>query len=145
MSIDKGDSMTDPTPAPAAPEILRPQTAAASSAPQMALAGIRMDFSIGETIGHVILWVFLVIVTLGTAFFIFQYMRLRYVINKGVLVDKRTGNVIGKLVCRLDVSAAIGHGFLWALLVLVTLGFALPLYIYRVQAYCLSKTEIVPI
>ena len=49
----------------------------------------RCDFSVGDAIGNVIIWVILLIVTLGLAAFVFPYYLPKAVIKRtAVLVDK---------------------------------------------------------
>lgn len=105
---------------------------------------IRLQCRIGlwEMVGHIVLWLLLTIVTVGIAAFFFAYSIQKMVINHTVLVNRR-GEEIAHLDCQFSVVSSIGHVVLWILLTVVTLGLALPFYIYRVNRVVTDATEVV--
>jgi uncharacterized membrane protein YjgN (DUF898 family) len=110
----------------------------ASSAP----ARFRCDFGIVETIGQVIIWILLTIVTLGLALFVFPYYFNKVVLNRTEVLDG-SGRAIGKLDCQFNLGSSIGHVIVWILLIIVTLGIAAFFYAYRVLRVLLNDTRIV--
>ncbi|OEC97952.1 hypothetical protein A9Z06_05880 [Rhizobium sp. YK2] len=102
---------------------------------------LKCSFSIVESIGSVVLWIILTIVTLGLALIVFPYYLNRAVLNKTELLDG-SGRPIGRLNCTFNVAHSIGHVILWVLLIIVTLGLASFLYAYRVLRVVLNETRV---
>lgn len=104
-------------------------------------ATFRCEFSIAESIGHVIIWILLTIITLGLALLIFPYYLNKDVLNKTLVLD-RSGQVIGRLACEFNLASSIGHVILWGLLIIVTFGIAAFFYFYRILRVLLNGTRI---
>jgi len=102
---------------------------------------LRCSFSIVEAIGSVVLWIVLTIVTLGLALIVFPYYLNRAVLNKTELLDG-SGRPIGRLNCTFNIGNSIGHVIVWAILILITLGLASFLYVYRVVRVVLNETRV---
>ena len=104
---------------------------------------IRLNCKIAlwEMVGHILLWVLLIIVTVGIAAFFFPYSLQKMIINNTELVDRR-GEPVGRLSCDYSVVSSIGHVVLWILLTIVTLGIAFFFYIYRVNRVVMNATEV---
>jgi uncharacterized membrane protein YjgN (DUF898 family) len=102
---------------------------------------LRCDFSVGESIGHVIIWVILTIITLGLALLVFPYYLNKVVLNRTEVLDLHS-RPIGRLRCNFSLASSIGHVVIWAVLILVTLGLAAFFYAYRVVRVILSDTTI---
>ncbi len=66
---------------------------------------------------------------------------LEAVLNKTELLDA-SGRVIGRLNCTFNIGHSIGHVIVWAILILVTLGLASFLYVYRVVRVVLNETRV---
>lgn len=105
------------------------------------VARLRSDFGIADSIGHVIIWILLTIITLGLALIVFPYYFNRAVLNRTKVLD-HNGNEVGRLNCRFDLGSSIGHVVIWAVLIIVTLGLALFFYAYRVIRVVLNETHI---
>ena len=104
-------------------------------------ARLRCEFSIGQSIGHVIVWVVLTLVTFGLALLVFPYYLNRAVLNRTEVLDQ-SGRAIGKLRCNFDLISSIGHVIIWGILILITFGIAGFFYLYRVVRVVLSDTVI---
>lgn len=102
---------------------------------------LRCDFSVAESIGQVIIWILMTIVTLGLALMVFPYYFNKAVLNKTEVLD-RSGTPIGRLNCTFNLGSSIGHAILWIVLILVTFGLAAFLYAYRVIRVLLNETRI---
>lgn len=102
----------------------------------------RCDFGLAETIGQVIIWILLSIVTLGLALFVFPYYFNKVVLNRTEVLDA-DGRAIGKLDCQFNLGASIGHLIIWALLIIITFGIAAFFYAYRILRLLLNDTRIV--
>ncbi len=102
------------------------------------------SFSVTEGIGHVIIWVLLVVVTLGLALFVAPYYFLKAPINKTAVVDA-SGRVVGRLQVEVNLAEILGHAVIWVLLTIVTLGLALILYQFSVIKRLLNAVVIEPV
>ncbi|MBB3427020.1 uncharacterized membrane protein YjgN (DUF898 family) [Rhizobium sp. BK312] len=105
------------------------------------ISRLKCSFSVAESIGSVILWIILTIVTLGLALIVFPYYLNRAVLNKTELLDG-SGRPVGRLNCTFNIGHSIGHVVLWVLLIIVTLGLASFLYAYRVIRVVLNETRV---
>lgn len=118
----------------------RPISVGTNYAPGGLMLSCRIPF--WEMVGHIILWVLLSIITLGIGAFFFVYSVQKMVINHTDVVNRR-GDRVGRLRCEFSVTSSIGHVLLWVLLTIVTLGLALPFYIYRVNRVVTSASELI--
>lgn len=101
---------------------------------------IKADLSILDIIGHLIVWVVLIIITFGVALFFFPYSFSRFVINRTSVVDP--AGVERKMVCNINLFSNIGHIILWMLISLVTFGLGYIFYFYRVWNYALNNSRV---
>jgi hypothetical protein len=102
----------------------------------------RCDFGIMETIGQVLIWILLSIVTLGLALMVFPYYFNKVVLNRTEIIDA-SGRAVGKLDCQFNLGSSIGHVIVWILLIIVTLGIAAFFYAYRILRVLLNDTRII--
>lgn len=102
---------------------------------------LKCDFGTTEAIGNVILWVVLTIITLGLALIIFPYYFNKAVLNRTEILDAG-GRAVGRLNCNFNLGNSIGHVIIWAILIVVTLGLASFLYVYRVLRVVLNETRV---
>lgn len=98
-------------------------------------------FGIAASLGNIIIWALLSIVTLGIALLFFPYFLNKSVLNETEIIS-RNGTAIGRLNCRFSISSSIGNAILWGLLILITLGLASFFYVYRIVKVVLSETYI---
>ncbi|WP_298937668.1 DUF6693 family protein [uncultured Ruegeria sp.] len=101
----------------------------------------RCDFSVGDAIGNMILWLILIVVTLGLAAFVFPYYLPKAIILKTTVIG-HDGSEVGRLKCDLTLGSMIGNAFIWIILTIITLGLAYFVYIYRVLRVVLMETKI---
>jgi uncharacterized membrane protein YjgN (DUF898 family) len=102
---------------------------------------LRCSFSTVEALGTVIVWAILTICTLGLALIVFPYYMNKAVLNKTELLDA-SGRAIGRFNCTFNLGHSVGHVILWVLLIIITLGLASFLYMYRVVRVVLNETQI---
>ncbi len=102
---------------------------------------LKCSFGTGEAIGYVILWIILTVVTLGLALLVFPYYLNKAVLNKTEVLDA-SGRAVGRLNCTFNIGHSIGHVIIWAILILITLGLAAFLYVYRVLRVVLNETRV---
>ncbi|KEJ89940.1 DUF6693 family protein [Sulfitobacter donghicola] len=88
---------------------------------------LNCDFSVGEAIGQLIIWILLSIITLGLALFVLPYYFLKAPLNRCTLIDT-TGKAVGKVNVEVSFSDILGHALVWLLLTIVTLGLAYLVY-----------------
>ena len=101
----------------------------------------RCDFGIGDSIGHLIIWILLTIVTLGLALFVFPYYLISAIVNKTTAMSS-DGTEAGALRSNITLASVVGNAFIWILLTIVTFGLAYFVYFYRVVRIVLSDTTI---
>jgi hypothetical protein len=101
----------------------------------------RCEFGLVETIGQVIFWLLLSIVTVGLALLVFPYYFNKVVLNRTEVLDS-SGRAIGRLDCQFNIGSSIGHLIIWILLILVTFGIAAFFYAYRILRVLLNDTRI---
>lgn len=111
--------------------------------PKFTTQRLRCDYSLMEALGFVILWLIIIIITLGIGSFFAIYYFYKSIINKTFVLD-RNGNEIGRLQCELNLAEVIGHIIIWILITIVTLGIGLIFYAFRTLRLCLSKTSVMP-
>ncbi|WP_320196146.1 DUF6693 family protein [Agrobacterium rosae] len=102
---------------------------------------LKCSFSAIETIGSIVIWVILTVITFGLALLVFPYYLNRAVINKTEITDG-AGRAIGRLNCTFNIGHSIGHVIVWGILILITLGLASFVYVYRVLRVVLNETRI---
>jgi uncharacterized membrane protein YjgN (DUF898 family) len=101
---------------------------------------VEAKITFGEIFGHVLLWVFLIIITLGIALFFFPYSFAKFMINRTYLT---VGGERAKLQCDLGTGGQLGHIIGWLLLTIITFGIAYPFYVYKVFNVTLNNTRLV--
>lgn len=104
-------------------------------------ARLNCSFSTTEAIGTVVLWFVLTVFTLGVALVVFPYYLNKAVLNKTEILDA-SGKTIGRLNCTFNIGHSIGHVIIWAVLIIITLGLAGFVYVYRVVRVVLNETRI---
>lgn len=102
----------------------------------------RCEFGLIETVGQVIFWLILSVITLGLALIVFPYYFNKVVLNRTEVLDT-SGRAIGHLDCRFNIGSSIGHVIIWILLIIVTFGIAAFFYAYRILRVLLNDTRIV--
>ena len=101
---------------------------------------IQANVSTIDILGHLILWLVLIILTLGIAAFFFPYSFCKFIINRSQLID---GNgSYRKMKCHTDMFGNIGHVILWIIITLITFGIGYAFYFYKVWNYSLNNTVI---
>jgi hypothetical protein len=105
-------------------------------------ARFQCEFGLLESLGQVIIWILLTIITLGLALFVFPYYFNKVVLNRTQVLDAHD-RPIGRLDCQFSLGHSIGHVILWAVLILLTFGIAAFFYAYRILRVLLNDTRIV--
>jgi uncharacterized membrane protein YjgN (DUF898 family) len=90
-------------------------------------AKYKCEFSVGEAIGQLVIWLLLSIITLGLALFVLPYYFLKAPINRTYVLD-RDGAKIGKIHVDVSFTDILGHALVWLLLTIVTFGLAYLIY-----------------
>ena len=102
---------------------------------------IRVEAGFAEIVGHGVLWLVLIVITLGLAGLVWPYYAFQFVLSRTV-VETSEGDM--RFVVEGSFPGYLGHAVLWALGMLVTLGLATPLWIYDVYRHVLARTKLVP-
>jgi len=87
----------------------------------------KCEFSVGEAIGQLVIWILLSIITLGLALFVLPYYFIKAPINRTFILD-RDGAKVGKLHVDVNFVDVLGHALVWLLLSIITLGLAYLIY-----------------
>ena len=104
----------------------------------------RCDYTVGEAIGQLIIWIVLVIVTLGLALFVLPYYFLKAPLNRTYVVD-RDGTVISRVSVEVGFADILGHALVWLLLTIVTFGLAYLTYWPAVIKRLMNAVELKPL
>lgn len=102
------------------------------------------EFSIGEALGQLVIWVLLTIATLGLALFVLPYYFLKAPINRTYVLDSQ-GRKIGQLSVEVGFTDILGHALLWLILTILTLGLAYLIYWQSVMKRLMNATRTVPL
>ena len=102
------------------------------------------DYTVGEAIGQLIIWIVLVIVTLGLALFVLPYYFLKAPLNRTYVVD-RDGTVISRVSVEVGFADILGHALVWLLLTIVTFGLAYLIYWPAVIKRLMNAVELKPL
>ncbi|MGI9260179.1 MAG: DUF6693 family protein [Gammaproteobacteria bacterium] len=94
-----------------------------------------------DILGHLIVWLIILVLTLGLGIFFYPYSFAKFILNRSVLVD---ADRTLQLRCELDIFSQLGHIIIWALISIVTFGIGYFFYLYKVWNFALSKTSVVP-
>ena len=109
----------------------------------MTVGKFEVDLDIASSIGHVIVWYLLMIVTIGLGVFVYPYALAKFILNKTYIVED--GKRVKKLQVDLDLASQIGHVVIWIILSIVTFGLAYFIFLYQIGKFVLNKTEVVDI
>jgi Bacterial protein of unknown function (DUF898) len=100
------------------------------------------EFNLLESIGYLILWALICIITLGIGLFVAPYYFYKAFLNKSWICNAR-GEKIYRLHCEINIMEMIGHIILWILITIVTLGIGLIFYYFSTLKSCLNKTTLI--
>ncbi len=103
---------------------------------------IRAEFTMMDVLGHLLIWAIITVVTLGIGIFFWPYAACRLVLN-GIAIYDASGARLGRLRCNLSAGQQIGHILLWTVLSLVTVGLAVPFYLFGVVRTAVNSTDVV--
>lgn len=103
---------------------------------------IQVNWSMADMIGYGLLWLLLILITLGLASFFAPYAWAAKIIN-GCEVYDRTGNRLGVLQVDIKIADQLVHILLWIVLTFITLGIAGIFYYFGVARTILNNTHIV--
>ena len=101
---------------------------------------IKADVGTVDILGHLIVWIILILITLGIAAFFFPYSFSKFIITRSQLLDENGSP--RQLVCHIDIFGNIGHVILWIIISILTLGIGYAFYLYKIWNYCLNNTTI---
>lgn len=101
---------------------------------------LKADIGIFDILGHLIIWLILIVITLGIAIFFVPYSFSKFIINRTSLVDQN--GVERTMRCNIDMFSNIGHIILWIIISILTLGIGYIFYFYRVWNYALNNTTV---
>ena len=99
------------------------------------------EFTVGEAIGQLIIWLILSIVTFGLALFVLPYYFLKAPMNRTYVLD-REGYKIARVSVEVAFVDILGHALVWLLLTIVTFGLAYLIYWPAVIKRLLNAVEL---
>ena len=113
------------------------------SAPLNATVGrCRAELSISQVVGHVVLWLLITVVTAGIGLIFFPYAAAGLILNSIVITDE-FNRPTARLRCDISFTEQLGHGLIWALLVVFTGGFMAPFYVFALAHFVISRIELI--
>lgn len=102
------------------------------------------EYTFMESLGYLIMWAVISILTLGFGTFFAIYYFYKNIINKSFALDTN-GNKIGRLSCQIEFTEMLGHIAIWILITIITFGIGFLFYIFRTLRLCINKTVVVPL
>lgn len=122
-------------------------TPATNSAPHLKpneIMKFDCEYTFMESLGYLIIWAIISILTLGIGTFFAIYYFYKNIINKSFALDSN-GNKVGRLYCRIEFSEMLGHIAIWILITILTFGIGFLFYIFRTLRLCINRTVVVPL
>jgi len=112
---------------------------------QSVVYGNRIEAHINfhDILRHIVLWILIIVFTLGIGLMFYPYSFARLVINNTYVIDQN--GYPARLYCDLSVIRQLGHIVIWSLLIVVTLGIAYPFYLYKTWHFALNRTRLLPV
>lgn len=99
----------------------------------------KSNLSMAGVLGHIIVWILIVLVTFGVGIFFWPYAAMKLVLNS---IEVHSGAGIQRCHCDLGFSEQLGHILIWAIISVLTVGIAYPFYIYGVARTAINRTEV---
>ena len=100
------------------------------------------EFSLGDALGQLLIWLLLVLVTFGLALFILPYYVLKAPINRTFVLDA-SGHRVARLGVAVTFTDILGHAILWLILTILTLGVAYLFYWQSVMKRLMNATQVI--
>ena len=100
---------------------------------------IETSISLGDILAVGLLWIILIIITVGFALAVFPYSMAKFFLNRTYIWEEGRRY---KMVCSVGIFGQIGDIILWTVLTIVTVGLAYPFYLYLAWNKCLNSTVI---
>ncbi|WP_420882899.1 DUF6693 family protein [Xenorhabdus ehlersii] len=104
---------------------------------------LKSELGILEIILHLVTWFLIILFTLGLGAFVFPYYMTRFIISKTHVIDRDSGQIIGKLNCEINLVQIIGYVVIWAILSFITFGLLYFVYLYKIIAHCINHTRVI--
>lgn len=121
-----------------------PATNSTPSFTPNALMKFECEYTFMESLGYLIMWAIISILTLGLGTFFAIYYFYKNILNKSFALDPN-GNRIGRLSCQIEFTEMLGHVAIWILITIFTFGIGFLFYIFRTLRLCINKTVVVPL
>ena len=102
---------------------------------------LRTTLTMGEVLGHVVIWLLLSIITLGVGLFFWPYAAMRMILNSIEVYTETRG--FRRCKCELGFSEQVGHIIIWLVISICTAGLAYPFYVFGVARTAINRTEVV--
>ena len=100
----------------------------------LSIGRLRSDLSAFEILGHVAIWLVIIILTVGIGAVFFPYATAKVIIGSITVVDE-FGRATARLRCNLRLGEVVGHGILSAFAIFFTGGIAAPFYLFALGAF----------
>jgi len=100
---------------------------------------VKANFGFGDIMVHLLIWLVLIVITLGIGAFFFPYSFAKFVVNHSQV---STDGASYQLKCDLDIFSQIGHIILWIIITVVTFGLGYLFYLYGVWRIVLRNTHL---
>lgn len=96
--------------------------------------------SVGEIIGHIIVWLLLSLITLGIALFFYPYSLAKLILNNTSVIEEDGRH--RQVSCNVSMFSQLSHVIIWILISIVTLGIGYLFYFYKVWAYVIRHATL---
>ncbi len=101
---------------------------------------VEVRVGLSEIVGHGVLWLVLILVTLGLGALVWPYYALRFIVER--VTWRGEEGTPYRLRVEGGLVGYVGHAVLWWLVILITFGLAAPFWIYDVYRVVLSQAAV---
>lgn len=91
-----------------------------------------------DILGHLIIWLILILITFGIALFFYPYSFSKFILDRSEIIDENGASK--KMTCNTDLFGNVGHVILWIIITFITLGIGYIFYFYKIWNYSLNNT-----
>ena len=103
---------------------------------------LRSELTVGQVLGHVLVWLLVSAVTLGLGALFWPYAATKMIIDSMVIRDEQA-HATARLYCSFRPGQQLGHIIFWLVLIFLTGGIAVLFYPFSVAYIAINRTELI--
>ena len=103
---------------------------------------LRSELTVAQVIGHVVIWLLVVMATFGIGALFWPYAAVKMIIDSIVIRDEYAHST-ARLRCNFKSGQQLGHVIFWLIFMFLTGGIAALFYPFSVAYIAINKTELI--